>query len=63
MFKTLDASVSLAYILLIASTILCVVYGILFWKKGGNVSQEEAGEEEVWDKEEKEIEDELGGKP
>ena len=61
MFKTLDTSVSIAYILLIFSTLLSVVYGIIFWKKGGNVTNEEATEEEKWEKEEKEIEDELGG--
>lgn len=58
-----DVNILMAYVLTLLSFVLCVVYGILNWNKGGEVSEEEAREEETWDKEEKLIEDELGGTP
>lgn len=51
-----DVSIWLAYILCIASAILCVVYGIVNWNKGG----EEASEQDVaWEAEEEEIDSKL----
>ena len=48
--------VLMAYLLCIASTLLCVVYGAINWNKG----QEEPQPDDVtWAKEEKKVEDEL----
>ena len=41
----------LAYVLSIASTLLCVIYGLLNWNKGAEVVQKE---DHDWAKEEKE---------
>lgn len=53
-----DFSVSLVFILLILSTLLCVVYGAINWNNDGEESslQDEA---DKWEKEEKTIEDGL----
>lgn len=56
-----DFSVFAAYILCILSALLCVVYGVINWNKGGEVSSEVAAEEVRWDAEEKKIDDELSG--
>ena len=51
-----DTSVSLVYLLCIASAVLCVVYGVLNWNKG----DEPVKEEDVkWAAEEKKVEEEL----
>ena len=53
-----DFSVSLVFVLLILSAILCVVYGAMNWNNDG----EEASlnkEADLWEKEEKTIEDGL----
>jgi hypothetical protein len=53
-----DFWVSSVFILLILSTLLCIVYGAINWNKGEK--EEEAVVEDVkWKKEEKEIEDKL----
>ena len=53
-----DFSVSLVFVLLILSTILCVVYGALNWNNDGEESslQDEAAQ---WEKEEKTIKEGL----
>jgi hypothetical protein len=56
-----DFSVFAAYVLCILSTILCVVYGVVNWNKGGDVSPEEAAEEARWEAEERKIDSELSG--
>lgn len=61
MLKALDAGVFMAYLLIFASVLLCIIYGLINWNKGGNVTPEEASEESKWDQEEKEITDEIGG--
>lgn len=61
MFKSLDFSTTLALLLMVSSAILCVVYGAVNWNKGHDPSKEEVQEEVQWDKEEKKIDDELGG--
>jgi hypothetical protein len=61
MFRHIDFGVLSAYLLIIGSVILCVVYGAVNWKKGGNVTREEATEESRWEKKEKEISDDIGG--
>ena len=56
MFGIEDKYVSLAYLLCIASSLLCVVYGLVNWNRG----QQEAQEEDVrWAHEEKHVEEEL----
>jgi hypothetical protein len=56
MFGIEDKGVLLAYLLCIASTVLCVVYGIINWNKGG----EDVKPEDVeWATEEKKIDEDM----
>jgi len=56
MFGIDDSLVSLVYLLCIASSLLCVLYGVFTWNRG----DEPAGEEGVrWAREEKQVEEEL----
>ena len=57
MFGIEAPSIWLAYLLCIASTILCVIYGLFSWNKGG-ISEIDK-EDKVWLEEEKELEKEL----
>ena len=58
-----DLSVFAAYILCILSAVLCIVYGVVNWNRGGeDVGPEAAAEEARWDAEEKKIEEELSGR-
>ena len=51
-----DTGVWIAYVLCIASALLCVVYGALNWNKG----DEDVGEEDRrWVEEEKKVEEDL----
>ena len=50
-------SIFLAYLLTILSAILCLVYGILNWNKGG--TPQDIEEELTWEKEEAQFEDNL----
>lgn len=51
-----DKYVALAYVLCIASTLLCVGYGIVMWNKG----DEPVKEADIkWAQEEKKVEEEL----
>ena len=52
----MSTSILLAYILCIASTILCVVYGLITWNKGDSEVTEE---DKAWAKEEQKIEHEF----
>lgn len=49
-----DKWVSLAYILSVVSTLLCVIYGVIFWNKGDDevtqVDKHWAKEEDKFDK-------------
>ena len=56
LFGIEDASVSLVYLLCIASAILCVVYGALTWNKGDEPVEEQ---DVKWAAEEKKVEEEL----
>lgn len=56
-----DPIVYSAYIALILSVILCVIYGILNWNKEGEISDDELNAEIEWMKEEVEIDKELSG--
>jgi len=50
-----------AYIGCILVTLLCVIYGILNWNKGGEDEEKQVKEEEEWHKKEKDMEEkELG---
>lgn len=50
-----------AYILTILSMLLCVVYGIINWNKGGEDEEEQITEQIEWhDAEKKMQEEELG---
>ncbi len=51
-----DKYVSLVYLLCIASSLLCVVYGLLSWYKGADETREE---DIRWAQEEKKVEEEL----
>jgi len=53
-----DFWVTSGFILLILSTILCVVYGAIKWNQDGD-GADILAKEEQWEKEEKEIEDKL----
>jgi len=53
-----DFSVSLVFVLLILSTVLCVVYGAINWNNDGEETSMQK-EAEQWDKEEKSIEETL----
>ncbi|MBD3376130.1 hypothetical protein GF406_13930 [candidate division KSB1 bacterium] len=54
-----DFWVSLVFILLILSTLLCVVYGAINWNKDGVDDEIIQQEEDRWEKDEREIEDKL----
>jgi len=51
-----DEYVSLAYILCILSTLLCIIYGLINWNRG----EEAVLQEDIkWAKEEEKVEEEL----
>lgn len=55
-----DLSISLAYILCIASALLCLVYGIIMWNKGGGDAEEiEIEEVSKWQEKENLIDEKL----
>ncbi len=54
-----DASIWSAYVLSIACAILCVVYGLLNWKRGMENDEQQIIEERVWESQEREIEESL----
>jgi hypothetical protein len=56
MFGIEDKYVALAYLLCIASSLLCVVYGLLNWNRGQQPTQ---AEDIRWAQEEKHVEEEL----
>ena len=51
--------VALAYVLCIASTVLCVIYGLISWNRGGEERTEQVEEDVRWAKEEKKVEEEM----
>jgi hypothetical protein len=49
------------YILCILSTLLCVIYGIINWNRGGELEAQEIVEEAAWESKEEEMQEkELG---
>jgi hypothetical protein len=49
-----DKWVSLAYILSVVSTLLCVIYGFIYWNKGDT---EIKPEDKQWAKEEEKVDE------
>ena len=54
-----DVGIWLAYLLCIASTILCVVYGIVNWNKGDDSNELTAQKDLEWENKEEEIDSKL----
>jgi hypothetical protein len=49
------------YLLCILSTLLCVIYGLVNWNKGGELEAVEISEEVSWEAKEKDMQEkELG---
>ncbi len=59
MFGLDDFSIVSVYSLCILSALLCIVYGIFNWNKGGEPTAKEIEQEVNWDKKELEISEEL----
>lgn len=54
-----SSGVFIAYVLTIASAVLCVSYGLKNWNVGGEHEKEEIDEELKWEEKEKEIGENL----
>ena len=54
-----DIGIILAYTLCIAVAVLCVVYGIVNWNKGGDSDEKEIRKEIKWKQDEQEINEKL----
>ena len=52
-----DKWVAAAYLLCIGSTVLCAVYGLIMWNRGGR--PEQTAKDVRWAEEEKKVEEEL----
>ena len=50
--------VALGFWFTILSSVLCIIYGIINWNKGG-ITREELEEEQMWAKEEEKVEETL----
>lgn len=59
MFGLDDFSIVSVYSLCILSALLCIIYGIFNWNKGGDPTAKEIEQEVNWDKKELEISEEL----
>ena len=53
-----DFSIFLAYVLCIASAVLCVIYGVINWNKGSEKEQE-LEKDKKWESEDTEIKEDL----
>lgn len=56
MFGIKDPCVGLAYLLSVASAVLCVVYGVFNWNRGDDTMQ---AEDVHWMAEERKVEEEV----
>ena len=54
-----DFWISAAYVLCISSAVLCVIYGVVNWNKGGEKEEEQIAEESVWEITQEKVEDTL----
>ncbi|MDD3984538.1 MAG: hypothetical protein PHY59_01295 [Methanobacterium sp.] len=56
-----DPGISAAYICCVLALLLCLVYGVINWNKGGGDEKEQISEESKWHVKEKDMEEkELG---
>ncbi|OQY31427.1 MAG: hypothetical protein B6241_14120 [Spirochaetaceae bacterium 4572_59] len=60
MFAIPDFSVALAFLLLIITTLVSCIYGVLNWNKGA-ATEEEIETEKQWMKEEIELDESVDG--
>jgi hypothetical protein len=51
--------VSLVFVLMVGSVILCVAYGVTRWNKDGEPGRKELAEEKRWGREERKLEKKL----
>ena len=56
MFGIEDGLVALAYVLCMASTVICVIYAWLNWNRGDEIVQEE---DQRWEAEEEHVEEKI----
>ncbi|MBN2650950.1 MAG: hypothetical protein JXR63_01105 [Spirochaetales bacterium] len=61
MFGIKDPTIIVMFFFLFFAAVFCLVYGALNWNKGGEISPQELEEESKWDKEEDDIDSEVGG--
>ncbi len=54
-----DAGIWLAYLLCAASTLLCIIYGIINWNKGEDADEGASKKNIEWEKKEQEIDSKL----
>lgn len=54
-----DFSIFAVYILCIAATLACVIYGIVNWNKGGESEEEDLENDKKWAKEDQKISEDL----
>jgi hypothetical protein len=54
-----DGWIFAAYLLCILSAVVCVVYGLVNWNKGGDDEALQVEEEKKWEETERKIEDNM----
>ena len=54
-----DVWILVAYLLCVASAILCVVYGLINWNRGREDETHQVEEEKKWEETERKIEDNM----
>ncbi|THB68910.1 MAG: hypothetical protein D6B27_01575 [Gammaproteobacteria bacterium] len=54
-----DPIIAFVYIANIVAVSICIIYGIINWNKGADNEAEEIAEEELWEKEEAKLDEEL----
>ena len=59
MFGLEDPGIVLVYLLTFGAALLCVVYGIINWNKGGEPTPDQLAEDRNWGQEEEKIEKEF----
>jgi hypothetical protein len=48
-----------AYLACVLSTLICIIYGITYWNRGGENEANQIDEETSWEKGEREVESKL----
>jgi len=59
MFGLDDPWIMAAYLLCLASTAICFIYGLVFWNRGDDAPEEPPAEERQWAEEETKLEEGL----